>query len=92
MLLQVCPLLKIFSLLLIFDFFPANSSDLARVKVNYISFEGWQSSISNVRKFGDLPKNAQNYIKAIEKLVEVPGIQTLFSLISFFLSQNESFF
>ena len=66
----------VFSLIILFNLclLTANASDLARVTVKYITFEGWQSSIANIRKFGELPTNAQNYIKTIEKLVEVPGI------------------
>jgi len=32
----------------------------------------WKEDIQNVRKFSDLPKNAQNYIKFIENHTEVP--------------------
>ncbi|XP_054154079.1 adenylosuccinate synthetase-like [Oppia nitens] len=51
---------------------PSNSTDLAKVDVKYITLEGWQTSISKVRKFGDLPNNAQQYVRTVEKLVEVP--------------------
>ncbi|CAG2172221.1 unnamed protein product [Oppiella nova] len=45
---------------------------MARVKVNYETFKGWQTCIAKVRKFGDLPKNAQDYVRAVERLVNVP--------------------
>ncbi|CAG2164582.1 unnamed protein product [Oppiella nova] len=51
---------------------PANAADMARVKVNYETFKGWQTCIAKVRKFGDLPKNAQDYVRAVERLVNVP--------------------
>jgi adenylosuccinate synthase len=51
----------------------ANAADMARVKVNYETFKGWQTCIAKVRKFGDLPKNAQDYVRAVERLVNVPG-------------------
>lgn len=33
---------------------------------------GWQRDISSVRRFSDLPTNAQNYVKQIEDWLEVP--------------------
>ncbi|XP_054165212.1 adenylosuccinate synthetase-like [Oppia nitens] len=51
---------------------PANSSDLARVEVQYITLDGWLTSTGSVRKFADLPDNAQQYVRTIEKLVGVP--------------------
>lgn len=50
---------------------------MARVEVKYVTLKGWQTSITKVRKFSDLPKNAQDYVRTIEKLVEVPGIQSI---------------
>lgn len=38
----------------------------------YEELPGWQEDISNVRKFENLPKNAQNFIKRIVKYVKVP--------------------
>jgi adenylosuccinate synthase len=53
---------------------PANSSDLdeGRLDVKYISMPGWKTSITKARKFSDLPVAAQNYVRKIEKLIEVP--------------------
>ncbi len=50
----------------------ANLLDMGRVEVKYITLDGWQSSVTNVRQFSELPKNAQKYIQTIEHLVEVP--------------------
>jgi adenylosuccinate synthase len=55
----------------------ANLSDFGRIKVKYITLDGWQSSITNARQFSELPKNAQKYVQTIEQLVEVPGIQSI---------------
>jgi len=33
---------------------------------------GWKSDISNIRKFEDLPLNAQKYINRIQELIEIP--------------------
>ena len=35
---------------------------------------GWKEDISSARKFEDLPINAQNYIKHIEKITGVPVV------------------
>jgi len=70
--------------------FTANTSDMARVQVKYITLEGWQTSIANARKFSDLPKNAQEYVRTIEKLVEVPGTQS-FIILLFQTYFNKSF-
>jgi len=37
----------------------------------YISMPGWNKDITGIRKFNDLPVNAQNYILKIEELVNV---------------------
>ena len=39
---------------------------------HYLQYRGWKKDISKVRRFEDLPKNAQNYIKAI---IEKTGIR-----------------
>lgn len=51
---------------------PTNANKLSRVKVVYETFKGWKTDISKVRRFEDLPKEAQDYVKYIENLVEVP--------------------
>lgn len=51
---------------------PTNANKLSRVKVSYETLEGWKKDISGVRKFEDLPQEAQNYVRFIEKHVEVP--------------------
>ncbi|KAF0288262.1 Adenylosuccinate synthetase [Amphibalanus amphitrite] len=54
------------------DHFPASSAELARIEVEYITVPGWQCSTEGVRTFGDLPANAQEYIRTMERLVGVP--------------------
>lgn len=51
---------------------PTNANKLSRVEVIYESLKGWKQDISKVRKFEDLPEEAQDYVRYIEKLVEVP--------------------
>jgi adenylosuccinate synthase len=48
--------------------FPANVEDLAKVKPQYEYFEGWNSSLAGIKNYDDLPKQAQDYISAIEKI------------------------
>ncbi len=47
-------------------------SELQRAKPIYEELPGWKEDISHVRSFGDLPANAQAYVKEIERLIEVP--------------------
>lgn len=52
--------------------FPASQNILKEVEVEYETLPGWKSDISGVRKFKDLPENAQKYVRRIETLVGVP--------------------
>ncbi|KAL1460956.1 hypothetical protein WDU94_012890 [Cyamophila willieti] len=54
------------------SYFPSNSSELAKIEVEYITMKGWQSSIEDVREFDKLPKEAKQYIETIQELVHVP--------------------
>jgi len=45
--------------------------ELEKVDVIYKTLPGWDEDISGVRKFSDLPKNCQDYIKFIEKFLGV---------------------
>lgn len=59
-----------------FPFFPlkADLSVLEDIEVEYETLPGWQTDISAVRRWEDLPANAQAYIQRIEDLVGVPGM------------------
>lgn len=46
-------------------------NELAKVTPIYKTFPGWNEDIAGVRKFKDLPKNCQQYLKFIEKFLEV---------------------
>jgi adenylosuccinate synthase len=52
--------------------FPDSTEDLRQVHPVYEPLPGWSEDISGVRKFGDLPINAQNYVKRISELVGKP--------------------
>jgi len=43
-----------------------------KLNIEYEACPGWTEDISKVRKFEDLPVNAQNYIKKIEQLIGIP--------------------
>ncbi len=53
-----------------FDYLPASVDDQFMVKPIYNSFKGWKSSTVGIKKFEELPENAKNYIKELEKFVE----------------------
>jgi adenylosuccinate synthase len=52
--------------------FPSNLEVLANVEVEYETMPGWQSDITKVRSYADLPDAAKNYIERIEQLVGCP--------------------
>ncbi len=52
------------------DYLPASSEQQLKVKPIYKIFKGWNSSTRGIKQFEKLPKNAQNYIRFIEKFVE----------------------
>uniref|UniRef100_A0A8C0J357 Adenylosuccinate synthetase n=1 Tax=Chelonoidis abingdonii TaxID=106734 RepID=A0A8C0J357_CHEAB len=53
--------------------FPANHEVLNKVEVQYETFPGWDTDISNARTFDELPVNAQNYVRFIEMELGIPG-------------------
>ncbi len=54
------------------DHFPADISLLKDCTPVYEQFDGWTEDITKCKTFEDLPKNAQNYVKAIERLTDCP--------------------
>jgi len=52
--------------------FPSASEELWRAKPVYETVPGWSEEITGVRKFDDLPVNAQNYVKRISELIGKP--------------------
>jgi adenylosuccinate synthase len=51
-----------------FDEMPVSQSDFHHAKPIYENFAGWSEDITGCRTFEDLPKNAQDYVVALEKL------------------------
>ncbi|KAI4452934.1 adenylosuccinate synthetase [Holotrichia oblita] len=52
--------------------FPSDISELEDCMPNYIELDGWNENIADAKSFDDLPKNAQIYIRTIEKLIDCP--------------------
>jgi adenylosuccinate synthase len=47
---------------------PVSQSDFHHAKPVYEIYPGWDEDITSAKKFEELPKNAQNYVLALEKL------------------------
>ena len=67
------------------DYLPAAVDDQLKVKPIYKTFKGWKSSTKGMKKFEDLPDNAKNYVKELEKFID-----TKVSCISTGPERNES--
>jgi adenylosuccinate synthase len=52
--------------------FPANIDDIKRCVPIYNEFIGWDKIDKNSSTFSDLPKNAQEYLHFIEKILKLP--------------------
>lgn len=46
--------------------------ELARLTPVYKTFKGWKEDISGIRKFNQLPKHCQTYLRFIEKFLGIP--------------------
>lgn len=54
------------------DHFPGTIAELANIEVEYAVLPGWKTCTENIRDFKDLPINAQNYVRFLEKELSVP--------------------
>jgi len=54
------------------DYFPSNIEDVKRCKPIYKEFKGWNEIKKNSKKISNLPKEAQEYLKFIEKDTKIP--------------------
>ncbi|HVE44566.1 MAG TPA: adenylosuccinate synthase [Gammaproteobacteria bacterium] len=52
--------------------YPTETEVFAACQPVYETFPGWTESTSGIKKFEDLPKNAQAYLLSVEKLAGVP--------------------
>ncbi len=53
-----------------YDYLPASVDDQFMAEPIYKSFKGWKSSTVGIKKFEELPENAKDYIKELEKFIE----------------------
>ena len=53
-----------------YDYLPSEEFLFDKIKPIYKKVEGWQTSTAGINNFNDLPKNAINYIKILEDLME----------------------
>ena len=51
---------------------PSSMKKMGQCKPLYRELPGWQEDITQARQVGELPENAQAYIRAIEEITEVP--------------------
>jgi adenylosuccinate synthase len=52
------------------DYFPASVAELEKCRPVYEEMPGWGIPITEVRRFKDLPKPAQRYLRRIEELMQ----------------------
>jgi adenylosuccinate synthase len=50
--------------------FPTDLASLERIRPIFETFQGWQTSLSNVRRFDDLPEAARRYVSALARLTD----------------------
>lgn len=53
------------------NYFDGDAYFLSKVKPVYKTMKGWTKPVKGIKKYSDLPKEARDYIKEIEKQVEV---------------------
>ena len=51
---------------------PYSQTDFHHAKPIYETLPGWSEDITKAKTFGDLPKNAQAYVKALEEMSGAP--------------------
>ena len=56
----------------IIKFMPNSSKILNKIKPKYLTLNGWCSNTTRIKNKKSLPKNAQNFINIIEKLLNIP--------------------
>ncbi|WP_292464068.1 adenylosuccinate synthase [Methanolobus sp.] len=57
---------------LIVDYPPEGTAELSRCRPVYENLPGWESDLTGVKSFGDLPEAAQNYVLYLERKMGVP--------------------
>lgn len=54
------------------NYWDCGYDELAKVKVIYKTFTGWDEDITQIRSFSELPKNCQEYLRFIEDFLKIP--------------------
>jgi adenylosuccinate synthase len=54
------------------DELPMDQAEFARAVPVYETFPGWHEDISKARTLDDLPRNARDYVTALEKMIKAP--------------------
>jgi adenylosuccinate synthase len=54
------------------DELPTNQAEFARAVPVYETFPGWDEDISAARTLADLPRNARDYVIALERMITAP--------------------
>ncbi len=54
------------------DYFRADMDTLAEVEPIYETLPGWKQDLSACRRFEELPREAQQYVKRLETLIGAP--------------------
>ena len=54
------------------NYFDGDTNFLSKIKPVYKTFKGWNKSTKGITKYINLPLEAKQYLKAIEKLTETP--------------------
>ena len=69
------------------DYFPANVAALGRCQPVYEELPGWQTPISDIRQYDQLPLQARQYLDRLEELISCP-----ISLISVGMRREQTIF
>ncbi len=56
----------------VIDRFPSTAKELSSVKPIYETLPGWKTETTHVKRWDDLPKEAQNFIRFIEDYLGIP--------------------
>lgn len=67
------------------DYFPKSVTELEKIEPVYKTFKGWKKDISKIRDFNNLPNEAKNYLKYIEK-----SLNTKISILSVGQDRNDT--
>ena len=51
------------------DYLPVALEDQLKIKPVYKNFPGWKTSTKGIKNFEELPKNARDYVSAVESFI-----------------------